>query len=157
LTKGPRSVGSIAHARKQGLDPEALEEELAALRETIAPTQERIAAIEGLLAPYRALKAQIAEARRKLRALSGELLKRLVEAVAALGEDGRRELVLDMARDDLTDQVGRYVAAHRQRILQVVERLWEKYHVSLRELEEERRLSLSRVDAMWKELGYVEP
>jgi type I restriction enzyme M protein len=154
LTKGPRSAGSIAWMKKQGQDASGLEAELERLRQDVAPVEQQIQETEQALEPYRTLKAQSTEARRKLRQLADALLERLEQAVAALNRDELRDLVLGMIRDDLTRQVERYVREHRQRIIESVERLWEKYRLPLRKIEDERAAATRRFTQFVKGMGY---
>ncbi len=154
LTKGPRSVGSIAWTKKQDQDASGLEMELAGLREQVAPVEQQIKAVEQELEPYRKLKAELAAARRQLRELTNALLGRLEQAVAALCPDERKDLVLGMTRDDLARQVERYVTEHRQQILMNIESLWDKYRVPLQEIEAAKAVTLERVNGFLKGLGY---
>ncbi len=155
LTKGPRSAGSIAWARKHDQDASGLEAELVDLRERIAPVEDDIRGVEQKLEPYRRLKGELTEARRKLRELSDALLERLDQAVAALDPDQRRDLVLGMSRDDLSRQVERYVTEHRQQIIASLESLWDKYRVPLRSIESEREASAANLTRIMKGLGYA--
>lgn len=156
LNKGPKSVGSIAWAKKQKQDASGLEAELAGLREQVAPVEEQIQAVERELEPYRKLKGELSEARRKLRELSDALVERLEQAVAALDPDQRRDLVLGMARDDLARQVERYVAEHRQRLVNILELCWDKYKVSLLHIQAEREQASAGLAQRMKELGYAD-
>jgi type I restriction enzyme M protein len=155
LTKGPRSAGSIAWTKKQNQDASGLEADLAGLREKVAPVEQQIQVVEQELEPFRKLKGELAEARRKLRELSGALLERLDRAVADLSPEGRQDLVLGMARAGLSRQVERYVAEHRQHVLEFVERLWEKYRISMQQIETQRGAATESLRSITGRLGYA--
>ena len=71
-----------------------------------------------------------------------------------LGADEVRELVLGILRGDLERELDRYVAAHRQRVVAAVEGEWDKYRVTLRDIEGERDAAKAGLDGFLKELGY---
>ena len=102
------------------------------------------------------LKRELTEARKSLKRLEAELLKRLEAANAALTSDARREFVLELQRDALAGYLGHYVAAHRQRIAEYVEGLWDKYRVPMREVEAERTAAAVRLSEYLASLGYAE-
>jgi type I restriction enzyme M protein len=103
----------------------------------------------------RRLKRELTAARKKVKQLEKELLQRLDKANAALSSDARRDLVLELEREALAGQLERYVAAHRQRITEFVEGLWDKYRVAMQSIELERELARERLDGFMKELGYA--
>lgn len=155
LRKGPRSVGSIAHARKNGLDYESLETESSRLEREVLPGQQEIARIEEELEPFRLAKSQLAEARRKLRQFSAELLSRLKSAVAGMDEIQRRDLVLRLERESLARQLDRYITERRQRVAVFVEELWDKYRVSLDEIERDRDQATTRYEELIRGLKHA--
>ena len=104
----------------------------------------------------KALKKELTAARKKLKVLKSGLVKLLEKAHVALSEDEARELVLDLLRGDLRAVLDRSVTAHRQVIVAAVENWWDKYRVTLRDIEGERDAAKARLDGFLKELGYVE-
>ncbi|MBL8798676.1 MAG: hypothetical protein JNM56_32580, partial [Planctomycetia bacterium] len=103
----------------------------------------------------RGLKKELTAARKKVKLLEEELLRRLDSANEKLATDGRRELVLELERDAFAEQLERYVAAHRQQIAKFLEGLWEKYRVAMRDIESERSAATERMTRFMRELGYV--
>ena len=93
-------------------------------------------------------------ARKKVRQLEEELLKRLEAANARQTADERRELVLELAREALAGHLERYVTAHRQRIVQALENFWDKYRVPLVEIEACRAGAADRLRLAFRRLGY---
>lgn len=67
-----------------------------------------------------------------------------------------QRLVLDIAKDDLEAQLQRYVTTHRQQVITAVENWWDKYRVTLRDIEARRDAAAKRLEAFLKGLGYAE-
>lgn len=106
-------------------------------------------------ADLKALKKEITAAKKNLKTLRAGFLERLGEATAALSEDESRRLALGIAREDLHAQLVRYVAAHRREIVAAIESWWDKYRVSLREIETGREAAGEQLAAALEELGYA--
>jgi len=113
-----------------------------------------VASADGLEAEIKALKKELASIRKTLKALKAELLKRLGQARAVLTAEQCQLLVLNIASDDLATQLERYVAAHRQQVIAAVENWWDKYKVTLRDIEAERDVAVKRLAKFVRELGY---
>jgi type I restriction enzyme M protein len=75
--------------------------------------------------------------------------------VNAFDAEARRELVLDMARDELSSHLDRYVTAHRQGLTGILERLWDKYHVTLPDIECQQGAARMELTQLMKGLGYA--
>jgi type I restriction enzyme M protein len=103
----------------------------------------------------RRLKKELAAARKAVKQLEAALLQRLEEAHAKLTAEERRELVLELSCEALVGQLERYVTAHRQKIVEFVEGLWEKYRVPMRDIEAERDKAGARLAQFMKGLGYA--
>jgi type I restriction enzyme M protein len=111
---------------------------------------------EGLSeAEVKALKAKLTAAKKKLKSLKATVAAKLEEAHAALSPQEAKELVLDLLNADLKAVLDRAVTAHRQAIVRVVENWWDKYQVTLRDIEGERDEATVKLDGFLKELGYV--
>jgi type I restriction enzyme M protein len=104
----------------------------------------------------RALKKELAEAKRKAQKLKGELDARLAWRRAELRAEECQRLVLDIMQDDLDAQLERYVTAHRQQVMAAVENWWDKYRVTLRNIEATRDAAISRLAVLIERLGYAE-
>ena len=100
------------------------------------------------------LKRKRTAARGRLRRLRDDLVARLAEAQAALSDDDARELVLGILRADLAGELDRRVAEHRQAVVAAFEAWWDKYRVTLEDIEAERAEVADRLGAMFGSLGY---
>lgn len=156
VTAGGRPAkGSIDWMRAQGVDVRGYLAELADIERRLALLDEEAESINAMLAPYDAIKETLKVARVMLRSLKAAFLKRLSAARAALDDDDCRKLVLDIDRERLLDRL------ERARIRQVgalatgLERLWDKYRVSLKKIEGRRADAAAQLDDYLRELGYA--
>jgi type I restriction enzyme M protein len=92
-----------------------------------------------------ALEARLAKTDAILAAIGGQLTD----------EDARR-LILKKLYDLASSELNRYLNAEKRALVAGVEKLWDKYAVSSRQLERERAETLSALDGFLKELRYLE-
>jgi len=100
------------------------------------------------------IKADVAGIKKKLKALEGTFVKQLETARAGIDEDGARKLVLGLMREALDAIWVRYVATHRQEVIAAFESWWDKYRVTLANIEEERDAAAEKLRGFLKGLGY---
>jgi len=101
------------------------------------------------------LKRELAAAKKALKALHKTFAERLEETCAALRPDEVSGLVLRILKAELRKELDRYVTAHRQRVVAAVENWWDKYRVTVRDIEKERDAAKDQLAAYLDELGYV--
>jgi type I restriction enzyme M protein len=160
------------------LDHKLVKQLLPAFLEEIAEVEGRVAALEGSLlaaagpkeedsegddsgeeqlseAEIKALKKSLSEAKAQMRALHKGLAERLEAAQAGMDATQARVLVLDLLKAELRQELDRRMAAHRQTVVAAVEEWWDKYRVTLAEVEDKRAVSMRHLHGLVKELGYV--
>ncbi len=152
---GKAAKGSLAWMQAEGLETSEVEIELEALENTVAPIKTRLDALESEVAPYKALKTELSEARKALKTLTTRFEARLQAAQEDIDEQTARTVVLDLLKSDLHRELARRVNAHRQAVVATVENWWDKYRVTLRDIEGERDDAKSTLDGFLKELGYA--
>ena len=76
------------------------------------------------------------------------------EAREALSDDDCQDLVLDILYEKLAGHLDSYVTAHRQEVIAVVENCWDKYRVTLRDIEGERESAAKKLGVITEGLGY---
>ena len=104
--------------------------------------------------PHVGITNQLKEARKRLKELQKKFIKRLHEARDALSDDDCRNLVLDILNEKLSGHLGSYVTAHRQEVIAAVENWWDKYRVTLRDIEGEREHTARKFVGFMRGLGY---
>jgi type I restriction enzyme M protein len=100
------------------------------------------------------LRREKRAARKEHRALQKDFLERLAAAHDEVAGAEARRLVLEIERERLAAELARYATAKQQALVEAVEVLWDKYHVSLRELEAARDAAVARLEGFVEELGY---
>jgi type I restriction enzyme M protein len=107
------------------------------------------------LKPYKEIKERLSAARREWRDLKNRFIEHLEEARARLTEAECETLVLNLLRENLTDYLDSYIVAHRKEVVSAIENLWDKYHVTLGDIERERYAALRKVAKFTSALGYT--
>ncbi|MCC5667080.1 hypothetical protein LC653_25130 [Nostoc sp. CHAB 5784] len=130
-------------------------DKIAELEVFIEENEAEIAEIEAQLEPYKEIVQQLKEAKAKLKTLKDELVNRLSAARAALTDEDCQELVLAIFKDGLIAELERYVTAHRQQVIATVENWWDKYRVTLQDIETERDAAAKKLNEFLQGLGYV--
>jgi len=128
---------------------------IAELEATVEPMEAEIAEIEKQLEPYKEIKKQLNEAKGILRMLKKEVEKRLSAKRAALTDEDCQRLVLAIFKDGLIAELERYVTAHRQQVIVAVENWWDKYRVTLQDIEGERDAARQQLNEFLSGLGYA--
>ncbi len=90
-----------------------------------------------------ALEARLAKTDAILSTIGGQLTE----------EDARR-LILKKLFDLAASELNRYLNAEKRTLIAGVEKLWDKYAVSSRQLEQERAKTLAKLDGFLVALGY---
>jgi len=91
------------------------------------------------------LKARLAKTDGILAAIGGQLT-----------EEEARRLILEKLYDHAQHELNSYLNAEKRDLFRMVENLWDKYSVSSRELESERKKTLKEFEGFLSKLGYVE-
>ncbi|MFB2876563.1 hypothetical protein [Floridanema aerugineum] len=130
-------------------------DKIAEIEQSLGLVEAEIAEIEEQLKPYNEMKKQLAAAKGKLRTLKNELVKRLEAKRATLTDEDCQRLVLATFEDGLTAELERYVTAHRQQVIATVENWWDKYRVTLQDIETERDAAVKHLSEFLSGLGYA--
>jgi type I restriction enzyme M protein len=117
--------------------------------------RQELSLLEEALKPYATIGSELRDTKKRLKALRATFVRRLEEAHAALPPEEGQRLVLAIFRDDLAAQLERYVTAHRQQVITAVEGWWDKYRVTLQDIECKRQEVDSKLKVFVGELGYA--
>jgi type I restriction enzyme M protein len=140
-----------ARGRAANADRQAADEARAALQ----PVFDRLVAIENELAPSECIKTQLAEARARYRELTDAFVDELKTRCAVMSEDKKRALVLELFAQDVQAGLDAAVGERRQELVRFVESLWDKYRISLDELQRGRVLAQQALSQMLERLQYA--
>ncbi|WP_111641864.1 HsdM family class I SAM-dependent methyltransferase [Marinimicrobium alkaliphilum] len=100
-------------------------------------------------------KKQRAGTVRKLKEKQAALPEELNASVDALDNAQAAELLLTILHNDMHSIVERYVSAQRQQVIAAAENWWDKYQVTLTEIEQERDHAAKQLAGYLEGLGYV--
>ncbi|MEX1363021.1 MAG: SAM-dependent DNA methyltransferase, partial [Nannocystaceae bacterium] len=102
----------------------------------------------------KAAKKRLTAVKKELKALRGSVVRRLKSAQAELGAEDAKALTLGILESGLFGELGRRRVAHRQEVVTAVVSWWEKYRVTLRDVERERDSAKARLEGFLEGLGY---
>ena len=100
------------------------------------------------------LKRNLAEVKKQQKAMQQEFITKLGKARAELTAAREHDLVLRLAKNDLTAHLDAYVIAHSQQITTALETWWDKYAVPATQIEADRAAATIKLAAFLKDLGY---
>ena len=155
LTGSVQRKGSIKFHPDRGDDTTELKIQLNALIEKVEPVENKIQELEKELSSYVEISNQLREAKKRFKELQKKFIKRLHEARDAISDEDCRNLVLDILNEKLAGHLKSYVTAHRQEVIAEVENWWDKYRVTLRDIEGERKRAKKQLSEFEEDLGYA--
>ncbi|MEK8078561.1 type I restriction-modification system subunit M [Pseudomonas sp. XK-1] len=106
-------------------------------------------------AQLKAWKADLTMVKKQLKAKQQNFADHLNQAVDGLGEARAAELLLTILHNDMQAIVERYIAAQRKQIVTAFENWWDKYRVTLNEIEHKRDAAALALQGFLRGLGYV--
>lgn len=103
----------------------------------------------------KAWKKELTELKKKLKARKDSFALQLDKAVDGLSPEEAQELLLTILHDDMRNIVERYMAQQRRQIVAGFETWWDKYKLTLTEIERARDAAAKELQGYLKGLGYV--
>ncbi|CAE6828534.1 type I restriction-modification system subunit M [Paraburkholderia nemoris] len=100
-------------------------------------------------------KRELADLKKQLKAKEQTFVQKLDLAVDSLDEAKAASVLLTILRNDMQVIIERYVGAHRKQVVAEFENWWDKYRVTLTEIENKRDAAAKALQGFWKGLGYV--
>lgn len=101
-----------------------------------------------------AVNKKIRDQKKKVQALEAEQADLIAKIRDEIDPERAKELILGQMYSRLSDGLTTYLTRSRQELVTVFENWWEKYRVSMREIEAERDAAKERLDTYLRELGY---
>lgn len=100
-------------------------------------------------------KKELSEVKKTLTAKQDQFTDEINKSVDGLSSEEAAELLLKILHDDMEKILNRYIAAQRGHIVAAFENWWDKYRVTLTEIEGKRAEATKKLDSFLKGLGYV--
>ncbi|MEU1998849.1 class I SAM-dependent DNA methyltransferase [Nocardia gamkensis] len=105
-------------------------------------------------AELKRLKTKLTASKKQLKSDKAAFAQKLTAASQALSDDTASQLILDLFMADIIAVADQRVRRHRQSIIESFETWWDKYQVTLGNLERERDSAAKRLASFLTELGY---
>ncbi|MBQ4681058.1 type I restriction-modification system subunit M [Aeromonas dhakensis] len=106
-------------------------------------------------AQLKAWKRELAAVKKQLKAKHDSFKQHIDEAVDGLTPEASADLLLTILHNDMNAIVERYIAAQRKQIVAAFENWWDKYRVTLTEVEGKRDAAAKALQGFLKGLRYV--
>jgi len=106
-------------------------------------------------AQLKAWKKELTAVKKQLKARSNSFKQQIGAAVEGLTPEAAAELLLTILHNDMQAIVERYMTAQRKQIVAAVENWWDKYRVTLTEIEGKRDEAAKVLQGFLKGLRYV--
>ncbi|MFU2489225.1 N-6 DNA methylase [Thauera sp. WH-1] len=103
----------------------------------------------------KAWKKELSAVKKQLKTKKESFAAHINAAVDGLSAEQSAELLLTILHDDMGAIVERYIAAQRKAIVAAFENWWDKYRVTLTEIEGKRDAAAQALQGFLKGLGYV--
>jgi len=166
LEEEKAKVNPLDHKVARALLPEYLDQ-LAALEAKVADIDSTIKSAtaseeddaetaEDALSPaeIKKLKSKLTATKKQLKAEKAAFGQRLGKASEALDDSSARQLVIDALQSDLLVEAQDRITRHRREVIAAFETWWDKYRVTLADLNTERDATAKKLADFLKELGY---
>lgn len=106
-------------------------------------------------AQVKAWKKDLAAVKKALKAKQDQFASQIEAEVAGLDDGAAGRLLLDILHRDMETILNHYIGAQRARIIADFEGWWDKYRVTLTEIEDARTQATVKLAGFFKGLGYV--
>ncbi|PMH28840.1 restriction endonuclease subunit M [Vibrio lentus] len=100
-------------------------------------------------------KSQRTKVTKSLKAKTEAFERELNAKVDELGSDDAAKLILNILYQDMLTIVERYLATERQQLISTIENWWDKYQVTLTQIENSRNTAAKTLNSYLEGLGYV--
>ncbi|MFB9952711.1 N-6 DNA methylase [Rhizobium puerariae] len=148
-------VADIAEleARKAGLDAQI--KAATATPDEGEENEEEVDADPVDEAQIRLWKKELSEVKKRLKAKHAQFTAEINRSVDSLTPEEAGDLLLKILHDDMEKILARYITVQRGQIVAAFENWWEKYRVTLTQIEGARAEVTERLAGFLKGLGYV--
>ena len=102
-----------------------------------------------------ALKKEKNRLNREVKKKESELQEKIDAIREELTEQQCEDLVMSLLYDGFVEELDAYLSAEVQKTIRAVYKLWEKYHVSVNTLLEERKAAEDKLNGFLAQLGYI--
>lgn len=116
--------------------------------------EKRIEEIDKQLEQHSALEAELKKLKANVREVEKQKDELIFAARAKISEDEAKRLILERFQRLLSDQFDGYLRQYQRAFIAAVEKLWEKYAVTMKQILADRDREAAQLNVFLKELGY---
>jgi type I restriction enzyme M protein len=124
-------------------------------RARLEPVLDQLATLEAALEPYGQIKTRLTETRAHYQRLVANFIDQLKARCAAKTDDEKQALVLDLMAEDTKAGLDAALAARCQELVCFLENLWNKYRITLIDIEAQRSEVQSHFAKLLQALRYA--
>ncbi len=100
---------------------------------------------------------ELKKLKKELKKKNEELNQKVEQKREAMTQEEAKELILEKFYEVIEKELERYLNSEKRETVRILEKLWDKYRVSLEELVRERDKEVARLGEFLKRLGYINP
>ena len=131
-----------------------LEEGIQLQNNLILELNSQIAAIDAKLKANDELESEKTQLTKDINATEKNLAEIAQKAREKISAEDAQELILSIGYTRLSNTINEYLDSHIRKLQQLIERIYDKYTVTLGTMISERDKAVAELDAFMKELGY---
>ncbi len=154
LSGTPKTKGSIKSMEAAGANTAPLKAQLKELTARVAPLEVEISQLEAELGPYNEILEKLKETKRQYKILQQRFIERLRAAREKMSDAECTTLVLDILKGKLAAHLETYIVSHRQEVVAAFENWWEKYRVTMEDIESSRKYYELEMNKVLSRIGY---
>lgn len=129
--------------------------EHAGLKIQLASVLDQIAALQAELDAYETIKTDLAAARSRYRELLNQFLETLTQRCNDMSEVQTATMVLRLLEERVQQALDGALMRKKRALLECIERLWDKYRITLAHLRADRHDAETRLSGLLERLGYA--
>ncbi|MCH8913151.1 MAG: SAM-dependent DNA methyltransferase, partial [Planctomycetes bacterium] len=148
--KKQTDAAAAAQAEASGL-----ETQISDIEASVDPQRSEIERIDRELAPYKRIKDNLSTARATYRELTAKFVAELKTRCDSMDGDPKQALVMELFAQDIASGLDDAISAKRRMLVRLIESLWDKYAVTMVEIQEDREELQKTLAGTLEELGYA--
>jgi len=130
-----------------------LKSEIDDLKE-IKGSEEELEKFEALLGKIKDKEKELKDSRKLLKEIQSELEQKIKNKRQNFKGDEAKKAILKKLYDSIANEMQRYLNAEKKRIVAIFEKLWDKYKVSIAEIDKQRSCSVKKLNGILDSLKY---
>ncbi|WP_205842116.1 type I restriction-modification system subunit M [Natranaerobius trueperi] len=150
------TLKEIQKAKEEtGYSKEDIEAKINRVKNEIDEYQKEITSIDEKLEEHSKLEEEMKNLKSELKSIEKQKNELADKAREKITDEEAKNLIMQKFYEVLEAELKRYMKNHLLEIISYIEKLWDKYKVTARDIEKERDEEAHKLESFLKELGYV--